>query len=198
MLSGQKGCPCPSHLLERKMKPFSFRRAKGISCNWWARSCSLFTFLKWAQSNCTATFTNPLCKIKPSWKPVWGHKMPSLSFSSVPVKNAAKTSWVQGGGGGGKVFALMAFYFLSTVQLQQDSLPVCLDLTSCFTIKAKHNVSRNIKPSPQGPVLQWLQEWQCQIRSPRQMFSRCAECLPSKLDVEFIQNATQVVPTVCR
>lgn len=55
---------------------------------------------------------------------------------------------------GAEVFVLTAFYFLDTVQLQQDFLPVCLDLTSYFTIKTKHNVSRSIKHFPQGPVLQ--------------------------------------------
>ena len=51
--------------------------------------------------------------------------MPSLSFCSVPVKKQPKSHgfrWAE-------VFALTAFYFLDTVRLQQEFLPVCLALT---------------------------------------------------------------------
>lgn len=136
-------------------------------------SCNLFTFLKWAQSNCTPIFPNSLCKIKASWKPVWGHQMPSLAFSSVPVKMQPKSPGFREA----EILALTAFYFLNTVQLQQHFLPVSLDLTSHFPINTKHNVSRGIKHFQQGPVLQSLWEWQYQIMNLRQMFSRCAEHL---------------------
>lgn len=97
--------------------------------------------------------------------------MPPLAFNSVLVKMQPKSTGFREA----EILALTAFYFLNTVQLHQDSLPVSLDLTSLFPINTKHNVSRSIKHFPQGPVLQSLQEWKCQIMNVRQMFSRCAE-----------------------
>lgn len=143
------GCSSVAPANGNEAVQFGFTRAQGTGCNWWAPSCHLSTFLKWSQGTCAPICADSLCKIKPRWKPVWGHKMPAIISQFCSSTSAAKSP----GFGGAGIFVLIVLYFLDTALLQQDFLQLCSALTSSFTIKTKQNVSGSTKLVPQGPVL---------------------------------------------
>lgn len=94
----ERSCSSVAPVNGNEAVQFGFARAQGTGCNWWAPSCHLSTFLKWSQGTCAPICTDSLCKIKPRWKPVWGHKMPAIISQFCSSTSAAKSPGFGGAG----------------------------------------------------------------------------------------------------